>query len=155
MIRSIKQALVLSCLLLLAASCRVQLIPDYNAELAKKVDSTARMVDQFYITMREKTTNNSGERAYKNFIDGYILVEVELNSLLIKNRVRPFNQNSTRICEISLQLWNKYRNEHKKDNTLSDGLIRLNQKSMSDLFYAMQVAEQAKKIINSTPKIVE
>ena len=76
-------------------------------------------------------------------------IEVEINSLLNKNKVRPLNENSTRICEITLQLWQKYKEEHKTDNTLSDGLIKLNRQSFSDLFFAMQVAEEGKKIIDN------
>lgn len=144
--------LFIALVVLFSSSCRVQLLPDYSAELSKQVDNTAKMVDEFYISMREKSKVLANQRAYNNYVDQYVEIEVELNSLLIKNRVRPLNQNTVRICEIALQLWNKYRDEHKKDNTLSDGLIRLNQKSMSDFFYAMQVAEQAKKIINSTPR---
>lgn len=79
-------------------------------------------------------------------------IEVELNSLLSKNRIRPLNENSTRIYEITIQLWMKYKAEHKKDNTLSDGLIKLNQETFSDLFYAMQVAEKGKEMVSNPPQ---
>ena len=42
--------------------------------------------------------------------------------------------------------------EHKKDNTLSNGLIKLNRKTFSDLFFAMQVAEKGKEIVNNPPQ---
>jgi hypothetical protein len=80
-------------------------------------------------------------------INHFSNIEVELNSLLNKNRIRTLNENSTRICEITLQLWIKYKAEHKADNTLSDGLIKLNRKTFSDLLYAMQVAEKGKEVV--------
>jgi len=72
--------------------------------------------------------------------------------LLNKNKIRPLNENSTRICEITIQLWQKYKQEHKDDNTLSDGLIKLNNKTFSDIFYAMQVAEKGKELVNNPPQ---
>ncbi|MCK5170786.1 MAG: hypothetical protein KAQ75_12990, partial [Bacteroidales bacterium] len=69
-----------------------------------------------------------------------------------KNKVRPLNENSTRICEITLELWQKYKEEHRSDQTLSNGLIQLNRKTFSDLFFAMQVAEKGKETVNNPPQ---
>jgi len=102
--------------------------------------------------MMETTAPENDGRAYDKFSDQYVNIEVELNSLLNKNKVRPLNTHSTRICEITKQLWVKYKEEHKTDNTLNDGLIKLNQLTFSDLFYAMQVAEKAKDIVSNPPQ---
>lgn len=139
-----RQLAPLLVLALLFVSCRVQFVPDYSQELSKQIDATAKMVDNFYLTLLEKSKNN--ERTYDKFIDDYVAIEVELNSLLGKNKVRPLNQNSARICEIALQVWEKYKNEHKTDNKMSDGVAKLNRKYMNDIFFAMQVAEQGKKL---------
>jgi hypothetical protein len=133
-------------------SCRVTFVPAYNAEISAQIDNTNKTVDKFYLSMQETTTAENNGRAYAKFTDQYVNIEVELNSLLNKNKIRPLNENSTRICEITLQLWIKYKEEHKQDNTLSNGLIKLNQKSFDDLFYAMQVAEKGKEIVSNPPK---
>lgn len=133
-------------------TCSVTLIPNYDESIAKQIESLAKQVDKFYLEMLETTSNSNGGRAFKKFTESYVNIEVELNSLLNKNQVRPLNENSIRICEITLQLWIKYKNEHKEDNNLSDGLIKLNRKTFGDLFYSMQVAEAAKNIINNPPK---
>jgi len=138
--------------ILLFSTCKVTFVPEYDAELSSQIDETAKMVDKFYLEMLETTSNQNGGRAFEGFIQGYIDIEVELNSLLNKNKIRPLNDNSTRICEITLQLWTKYKEEHKTDNALSDGLIKLNRQTFSDLFYAMQVAEKAKEIVNNPPE---
>lgn len=134
--------------LLLFSSCKVQLIPDFNAALSQEINTTAKKVDNFYLTMLETP---AASRRFSSFTDKYIDVEVDLNSLLTQNRIRPLNQQSTRVTEIALQLWTKYKEEHKKDNALSDGLVKLNRKTLADLFYAMRVAEEAKNIPNPTP----
>jgi hypothetical protein len=132
-------------------SCRVTLVPQYDGAIMEQIDETSKAVDKFYLMMLETTSNTNGGRAYENFTEDYIEIEVELNSLLNKNKIRPLNDNTVRICEITLQLWVKYKEEHKTDNELSDGLIKLNRKTFEDLFYAMQVAEKAKEIVSNPP----
>lgn len=133
-------------------SCRVQFIPVYDAKIAEQIDATSKAVDKFYLTMLATSTAERDGRAFNKYLEQYVDIEVELNSLLNKNKIRPLNENSTRICEITIQLWQKYKQEHQEDNTLSDGLIKLNNRTFSDLFYAMQVAEKGKEMVNNPPR---
>ena len=144
--------LLISLNMLVLPGCRVTLIPSHDSLIAAQINETAKKVDQFYLSMLETTVVENDGRAYSKFVDQYVSIEVELNSLLNRNRVRPLNQNSTRICEITLQLWIKYKEEHKKNNKLSNGIIKLNQKTFSDLFFAMQMAEDGKKVVNNPPQ---
>jgi len=132
--------------------CRVQFIPAYDAKISEQIDVTSKAVDKFYLTMLATSTAENEGRAFNKFSEQYVTIDVELNSLLNKNKIRPLNENSTRICEITIQLWQKYKQEHKDDNTLSDGLIKLNNKTFSDLFYAMQVAEKGKELVKNPPE---
>ena len=136
----------------LFSSCRVTYIPDYDSKIAEQIENTAKAVEKFYLVMLETASEENGGRVYNKFAEQYINIQVELNSLLNKNKNRPLNENSTRVCEITLELWMKYKEEHKKDNTLSNGVIKLNKLTFDDLFYAMQVAEQGKLIIANPPK---
>jgi hypothetical protein len=138
--------------LLFLFSCRVTLLPEYNAELSKDIENTAKMVDKFYLLMFETTSAENDGRSYDKFAGQYVEIEVEINSLLNQNKIRPLNENSIRICEITLELWRKYKEEHKTDNTLSNGLIQLNMKTFADLFFAMQVAEEGKNLVNNPPQ---
>lgn len=132
--------------ILFSGGCKVTFVPGYDARISDQIVNIAKEVDKFYLSMLETTTAADSGRIYRNFAEQYVSIEVELNSLLIKNKIRPLNENSTRICEITIEMWIKYKEEHKKDDSLSDGLIRLNRKTFSDLFYAMQVAEKGKQI---------
>lgn len=133
-------------------SCSVTFLPSYDASIAEQIEKTTRQVDKFYLTMLETTTEEDNGRIYEKFAMQYVDIEVELYSLLNQNKVRPLNENSTRICEITLELWQKYKEEHKTDNTLSNGLIKLNMQTFSDLFFAMQVAEKGKELANDPPQ---
>lgn len=132
------------------SSCRISLISDYDDKIAQQIELTAKKVDKFYLIMLETTDQDNKNREYSNFINEYIDIEVELNALLSRNRVKSLNKNSIRICEITLELWIKYKEEHKKDVWLSDVKIRLNRKNMGELFYAMMAAEEGKKVIDNT-----
>lgn len=148
--RTLLSVVILS--LLALNSCKVTFIPGYDAKIAEQIENTSKAVDKFYLSMLDTTSAENGGRAFSKFSEQYVNIEVELNSLLNKNRIRPLNENSTRICEITIQLWMKYKAEHKKDNTLSDGLIIVNRKTFSDLFYAMQVAEKGKEMGSNPPQ---
>ncbi|NCU32072.1 MAG: hypothetical protein EOM23_03870 [Candidatus Moranbacteria bacterium] len=137
--------------LLMITSCRITLVPPYDAAIMEHIEETAKAVDKFYLMMLETSSNADGGRDFENFAAGYVKVEVELNSLLNKNKIRPLNENTVRICEITLELWIKRKEEHRTDNELSDGLIKLNRKTFEDLFFAMQVAEKSKEIISNPP----
>jgi hypothetical protein len=151
--RSSRQLLVLLLMATFAMyGCRVTFVPEYDAELAADIKVTAQQVDRFYLIMLETTSPENDGRAFKIFAPQYVDIEVMLNSLLTQNKIKPLNENSTRIVEITLELWQKYKEEHRTDNTLSNGLIKLNRKTFSDLFYAMQVAEKGKEIAANPPK---
>jgi hypothetical protein len=147
-----KSSLLLIVSLIFLLSCRVTLLPEYNAELSKNIENTAKLVDKFYLSMYETTSVENNGRSYDKFAGQYVEIEVEIKSLLNRNKIRPLNENSTRISEITLELWQKYKEEHKTDNTLSNGLIQLNMKTFADLFFAMQVAEEGKNLVNNPPQ---
>lgn len=133
------------------SGCKITLVPSYDAQLKEQIESTSKEIDRFYLTMMDLHENKDGGRAYEKFREGYINIEVELISLLNKNKVKPLNTHSTRICEITLQIWRKYKQEHKEDDAIPDGLIKLNMLAMNDLMYAMLIAEKGKAIADNPP----
>ena len=134
------------------SSCAVTFVPSFDAKISEQIDKTAKSVDLFYLNMLENTGVKKGDRVFDEFSEKYTELEVELNSLLNKNKIRPLNSSSTRICEITLQLWQKYKGRHKKDTILTDGEIKYNRKVFDDLFYAMQVAEKGKELAKNPPQ---
>ena len=137
--------ILLSFMLAVAAvGCKVTLLPNYDAGIASQIDSTLKMVDKFYLTMLETTKNTNGQRAYQNFAVDYVNIEVELQSLLDKNTVRPLNSDSKKICENTLNQWIKYMSKHKQDDQISDADIILNRVFMHDEIVRIQIGESFK-----------
>lgn len=133
-------------------SCKVTFVPNYDSKISEQIDETTKAVDLFYLDMLENTSDNNGGRSFDKFSKKYVTIEVDMNALLNKNKARPLNENSTRICEITLELWQKYKAVHKKDDKLTNGEIKYNRKIFDDLFFAMQVAEKGKKIVQNPPQ---
>jgi hypothetical protein len=97
----------------------------------------SRKIDKFYLLMLMTKCGNNG-RGYEIFSERYTDIETELKSILAENKIKPLNENRIRIWEIILELWQKYKEEHKTKNTLSSGLIKLNRKTFYDLFNAVK-----------------
>ena len=129
-------------------SCRVTFVAPYDASVSQQIETISRKVDKFYLTMLETTRNELNEREYSKFVKDYIDIEVELNSLLNKNRIRPLNNESTKNCKIALETWTKYKEKHKQENEISDIDIELNRDFLRDLFIVIQIGEKAKKNAN-------
>lgn len=129
-------------------ACRVTFVAPYDASVSQQIEEISRKVDRFYLTMLETTRNEEEQRAYDKFVNDYVDIEVDLNSLLNKNRIRPLNKESTRNCEIAVETWTKYKTKHKEDNGISDIDIELNRDFLRDLFVVIQTGEEAKKNAN-------
>ncbi|MBU1368414.1 MAG: hypothetical protein KJ578_13750 [Bacteroidetes bacterium] len=139
-------ALILTTIFLLT-SCRVQLLPAYDAKQVELIEQTSRECDLLYILMLE-----SDDRQYEKWMEPYAEIEANLGLLLLKSANKPLNKHSVRIAEITLEIWQKYKTQHKQNAPLSDATITLNRMYMADLFNAMLVAEKAKELLGSLPE---
>jgi len=130
-------------LLICFTGCTVHYIPDYNASLSNEIVDVAKHVDAFYAHLLDTPDSL---RIYEKYSEAYTNIEVDLNSIIMRNQVRPLNKESTQIAKNSLNLWMKYKNEHKKNNGCKDVLINLHREDMAKMFNAMFNSEEAKQI---------
>lgn len=112
--------------------------------VSQQIENIAKKIDKFYLTMLETTKDEGSDREYSKFVDSYINIEVDLNSLLSDKKIHPSNKESTRNCEIVLETWIKYKDKHKQYNTISDIDIELNRSFFNDLFLILQTSEEMK-----------
>ena len=143
----VKSIFVLAICLFL--SCRVTFLPSYDEKLYAQIEETAKSVDILYLTMLEKDG-----KSYIKYVDNYVLIQAELASILAKNKIRPQNKSSVRICEITLEKWIKYKNEHRDTNggLINRGQIESNKQLFKQLFEAMLIEEKAKELIKGESK---
>ncbi|MDR1760946.1 MAG: hypothetical protein LBR55_00705 [Bacteroidales bacterium] len=129
-------------LILSLSACKVMLVPKYDEKIAEQIEAVSKSIDKLYLTMLE----TSSERTYSKFAEQYVNIEVELESILLKNKYRKKNSDTIEACESALELFKKYKEAHKKEKTIDDGTIIAYKESLKGRLEALLEIEKKKKI---------
>ena len=124
------------------SGCAVKFVADYDSKTEDAIFDAAKRVDLFYGKLLETP---EAARPYEAFAEQYASVEADLNSLVLRNSVRQYNDDSTEIAEKILGFWQKYRGLHRERNTYSTGNAELDRDRFRRLFAYLARAEGAKK----------
>jgi len=128
---------------LLIQGCR--LIAPYDEKTEEATFVSARAVDKFYGDLLE---TKDDERDYFKYSEKYVEIEVQLNALVLRNKVRDLNEDSTDIAARILKLWRKYKKRHEDKNTYKTGVAKLDRDRFERMFSYAVRAEGAKKPTN-------
>ncbi len=132
--------LVFLLILFVVQGCRI--IAEYDKATENAIFASAKEVDRFYGHLLETDEN---EREYSKYSDMYVEIEAQLNALVLRNKVRELNKDSTEIAENILKLWRESKVSHKEKNTYTTGTAKLDRGRFERVFsYALR-AEGAKK----------
>lgn len=129
-------------LLFMLTSCKVMLVPEYNAALEDQIASTAKATDKLYIDMLDVPAN---ERTYDTFNERYNEIEVEINSIQLKNEARPKNGDFLVIIKNLKDAFAEAKKYHKEHKILSDGEAIAYQATLSGYWKPLYIAEKALK----------
>ena len=133
--------IMLLTILLIILSCSVKFVSDYDSKTADKIIRLSKMIDLFYLDIKEIQPE---KRLYQKVSKEYKLIEIEIRSLVLMNKIRPLNKESTQIAQQILDFWIEYKEKHKENNTYKDSLLNIHNKRFTRLFIAMAVAEEVK-----------
>lgn len=128
--------------LFIIQGCSYRLIAAYDEKTQEAIFASAKAIDQFYGFLLEA---NENERAYSKYSDKYVEIEVQLNALVLRNKVRDLNEDSTDIAERMLKLWRRYKDRHKEKDAYKTGMAKLDRKRFERMFSYAVRAEGAKK----------
>lgn len=128
--------------LFIIQGCSYRLIAAYDEKTQEAIFASAKAIDQFYGFLLEA---NENERAYSKYSDKYVEIEAQLNALVLRNKVRDLNEDSTDIAERMLKLWRKYKDRHKEKDAYKTGMAKLDRKRFERMFSYAVRAEGAKK----------
>ncbi len=128
--------------LFIIQGCSYRLIAAYDEKTQEAIFASAKAIDQFYGFLLEA---NENERAYSKYSDKYVEIEVKLNALVLRNKVRDLNEDSTDIAERMLKLWRRYKDRHKEKDAYKTGMAKLDRKRFERMFSYAVRAEGAKK----------
>ena len=119
----------------------VHLIAPYDDLTQQAIFAAARGVDQFYGELLEA---DAGKRPYAKFAERYVQIDTDLRALLLRNEVRPLNEDSTNIARTLLTLWEEKKEQHRRRDGYPDGVATLDRARFARLFKYAARAERAK-----------
>ena len=109
----------------------------------EEIIRVGKEVDKFYGLILEK---DESDRSYSDYSVKYVELESELRSLYVRNLSRPLNEESTKISKSILELWVKYKKNHKSKNKYKSGNLKLDRNRFVRLFSSAASAEVAKNL---------
>lgn len=124
-------------------SCRVMLVPEYNAKLEEDIAKSAKATDKLYIDMLDAAP---AKRVYDNYKERYADIEADINAIRLKNEARNKNDDFLVIIDNLKKGFTEARKYHKDNNTLADGEIIAYQATMAGLWKPLYLAERSLKI---------
>src|SRR5258706_4389413 len=126
--------------LMTAPGC-FRLIAPYDEQTQQAIFAAARAVDQFYGDLLEAAP---ATRAYAKYSGRYVQIDTDLRALVLRNEVRPLNQDSTGIARDIQKLWEEKQDQHRRTDGYPDGVARLDRARFTRLFRYAAAAERAK-----------
>jgi hypothetical protein len=123
-------------------SCRVVLVPEYSSELEAQIVQGAKLNDKLYIDLLNA---NPDKRSFQLYAGKYAEVESEIHSILLKNETRKKNNDMLVIIRNLDSAFVEYKNQHKSQDRLSDGEIKVNQAFIKAFWKPLLIAESGLK----------
>lgn len=124
-------------------SCRVMLVPEYNAKLEEDIAKSAKATDKLYIDLLDAAP---AKRVYDGYKDRYADIEADINAIRLKNEARNKNDDFLVIIDNLKKGFTEAKKYHKDNNTLTDGEIIAYQATMAGLWKPLYLAERSLKI---------
>ncbi len=135
-------ALALS-LFLLFGCAQVKLVADYDKEVLADTFDLARRVDFFWANYIEATGE---QRGYDAIRDEIIAIEVEMNSLLLKNEARDQNSQTTSQVKNVITIWAGITELFRSQGRISNTSAKAYRRQLSDAFKYIVTGEKSKDI---------
>ncbi|MEP6595031.1 MAG: hypothetical protein ABJA71_03750 [Ginsengibacter sp.] len=140
--RALKMFSIITFLLTSLHSCQVQLVPQYNAELEQEIITAAKMSDKLYLEIMNAPTD---KKDFGFYTDKYLDIEVEINSILLKNETRPKAGDIVASAQKLKDFFVKAMEDHKNKHTLSHGELLIYNEQLKAFWKPVLVEEMALK----------
>lgn len=134
-------------LLVLSGCAQVKLVADYDKDVLADTFDLAKRVDLFWANYIEATGE---DRKYETIKDEIIGIEVDINSLLLKNEARDENRQTTAQVENVKDLWGRTAGLIKSQGSISNTSAKAYRLQMSDAIKYIVTGEEAKNISSNT-----
>lgn len=125
----------------LISSCKVQYVADYNERVEEEILKVYEDIERFYLRMSLVSEN---ERTFNKFEADYLNIEISLQTLFLRNKIRPLNDESIKQTENIITLWNKVKEEHKNEDKVKSYILQKHRGHFQRMFIAMLIGEEKK-----------
>ena len=144
--QTISYAVLTLVLFLLSGCAQVKLVAVYDKEVLADTFALAKRVDFFWANYLEATSENP---KYDTIKEEMIGIEVEMNSLLLKNEARDENKQTTAQVENVIAVWGRTGGLIKSQGSISNTSAKAYRLQMADAFKYIVTGEEAKNISNN------
>ena len=129
-------------LVFMFTSCKVMLVPEYNAQLEDQISNAAKATDRLYIDILDTP---AGDRNYDAFKERYNDIEADIYSIQLKNEGRPKNGDFLVIIKNLKDAFAEAKRYHKEHTTLSNGEAMAYSATLAGYWKPLYIAEKALK----------
>ncbi|MFT7405389.1 hypothetical protein [Zhongshania sp.] len=134
-------------LLVLSGCAQVKLIADYDKDVLADTFDLAKRVDLFWANYIEATGE---DRKYDTVKQEIIGIEVDINSLLLKNEARDENKQTIAQVENVKDVWGRTAGLIKSQGSISNTSAKATRLQMSDAIKYIIIGDKAKNISSNT-----
>jgi len=128
-------------LLMLSGCAQVQLLADYDKEVSDETIVLAKRVDRFWATYISEVGDAREYAANKREM---IEIEVDMNSLLLKNQVRVNNDLTTLQLKNVVDIWAQISTLIKTQESISNTTAEAYRLQLADAIKQIVIGEEAK-----------
>jgi hypothetical protein len=143
-------AVLMLVLLVLSGCAQVKLVADYDKEVLADTFDLAKRVDLFWANYLEAAGEDRKYDAIKGEIIG---IEVDMNSLLLKNEARDENKQTTAQVENVIVVWGRTTGLIKSQGSISNTSAKAYRVQLADAIKYIVTGEEAKNISNNTTNV--
>lgn len=133
-------------LLALSGCAQVKLVADYDKEVLADTFDLAKRVDLFWANYLEATGEDRKYDAVKEEIIG---IEVDMNSLLLKNEARDKNNQTTEQVKNVIAVWGRTGGLIKSQGSISNTSAKAYRLQMAHAIKYIVTGEEAKDTSNN------
>ena len=139
-----KKYFLLAFIALSFTQCKIlqpnSIAPSYSAAIIQDVTDLGKQIDILYITMEQ-----SSDKSYETYLPDYLNSEVLINSIILRDQIRPKSAIIVKQAELFRNLFIKYKGEHKVLKTLNNSQIRIYKRYLQDQLKPLMVSELSLK----------
>jgi len=128
--------------LFLTSGCAVEMISPYDDKTVEQMERIDQKIDHFYLILQSVPEK---DRSFTHYSSVYLDIDVQIRSLERRQEVREKNEETLKQTRILASLWKQDIAIHKKQNSISDFMIKRRMSQYQRLMNTMIVGELAKR----------